>query len=593
MNDRRWLLSLLLAGAGCSSGDPAAMPVTTCEAAALDALGTCTRDYSGAVASCYAGQDGPCAEGDAGTTAALDALETRLRESCAEGHLGLDGDALVGRLRNACESEASAVAWRSYGGPQGAVWAGASDGDRTCVAAAHAAAAELVAGSLGILQGCLAAGDCGGVAAQREARAGEARASVEGACPDLAVLVALDPALFVERAARQVDCLAATVHADDGALGLRCGPGHAQFDAPRGEWAVVQVDGAEWGTLCGDGSPYAFHVRLAPAGERVDRVVVGLQGGGVCLFEDDCTARMQAEPQLFTAMDDEPPPFGIMSDDPAENPFANWTRVFLPYCSQDVFAGGGVDEELGALTMPRHGSVNLRAAVQMVRDVLWKTMDAERGSGFRPDEVVALFGGWSAGGYGTLYNYHWFLDDLLWPRTSAFPDAGLGLDNGEALGVAGLGIVKIPAWGMLPNLAPYCFAGDCAVGEVIFNAISPRLKRVPEQQMLMLTNQYDTTHQNDAFFPDTPAFINELRRSYCATKDLPGIQYYYTSVSSESVHVVSIRPEHWAGEVDGEAMKDWFWRAVTEADSIEDRVEEGDFTTVFPGVDAFPCEVAP
>jgi hypothetical protein len=472
------------------------------------------------------------------------------------------------------------------------VWAGASDGDRACIAAAHQAAADLVGSSLGHIQGCLAAGDCSGVAAERDAREGEARAGIDAACSDLAGLIAVDPALFVERAAGQVDCLAASAHVDDGALGLRCGPGHAQFDAPRGQWAVVEVDGEEWGTMCGDGSPYAFHVRLAPEGERVDRVVVGLQGGGVCLFEDDCTARMQASPELFTAMDDEPPPFGIMSDDAGENPFANWTRVFLPYCSQDVFAGGGVDEQLGALTLPRHGSVNLRAAVQMVRDVIWKTMDAEGGSGFRPDEVVALFGGWSAGGYGTLYNYHWFLDDLQWPRTSAFPDAGLGLDNGQPLGVSGLGAVKIPAWAMLPNLPPYCFAGECAVGEVIFNAISPRLKRVPEQQMLMLTNQYDTTHQNDAYFPDTPAFINELRRSYCATKDMPGIQYYYTSVSSESVHVVSIRPDHWVGEVDGEAMRDWFWRAATDADSIEDRVEEGDFTTVFPGVDAFPCEVA-
>jgi pectinacetylesterase len=592
MNARPLLLPLLLAVAACGD-DEAAAPVP-CETAAVEVLGTCTRDYASAVASCYAGQDGPCADDDAGTTAALDALDARLRESCVDGQLGsLSIDALVGRLRNACASEASSTAWRTYGGPQGAAWAAASEDDRTCLAAAHGAAADLVASELGLIQSCQAAGHCGGVAAERDARQGAALASIEAACADLAELVAVDPAVFVERAAGQVDCLAADAFVDDAALDLRCGPVHAQFDAPRGEWTVVEVDGGEWGTLCGDGSPYAFHVRLAPEGERVDRVVIGLQGGGVCLFEDDCTARLQSDPGLFTAMDDEVPLFGIMSDDPDESPFANWTRVYLPYCSQDVFAGGGVDEDLGGLTLPRHGSVNMRAAVQMVRDVIWKTMDAEGGSGFRPDEIVALFGGWSAGGYGTLYNYHWFLDDLQWPRTSAFPDAGLGFDNGSPLGVSGLGSVKIPAWGMRPNLPPYCFAGDCAVGEVIFNAISPRLKRVPEQQMLMLTNQYDTTQQNDAFFMDTPSFINELRRSYCATKDLPGIQFYYTSVSSEAVHVVSLRPEHWVGEVDGEVMRDWFLRAVTDADTIEDRVEEGDFATVLPGVEAFPCEVAP
>ncbi|MEQ9321584.1 MAG: pectin acetylesterase-family hydrolase, partial [Polyangiaceae bacterium] len=416
---------------------------------------------------------------------------------------------------------------------------------------------------------------------------------IEGDCSDLADLIAVDASMFVERAARQVDCLAAAAHPDPGGVSLRCGPSYAQFDAPRGQWTRVDVDGGRWGTLCGDGSPYAFHVRLAPDGQPLDRVVIGLQGGGVCLFADDCEARFASSPGLFTADDDEPPFSGIMDDDPANNPFADWTRVFLPYCTQDVFAGGGTEETLGNVTVARYGSVNMRAAVQMVRDVLWREMDAEGGDGFRPDEVVALFGGWSAGGYGTIYNYHWLLDDLLWPRTSAYPDAGLGLDNGSALGVKGLGAVKIPAWGMRPNLPPYCFVGDCAAGDVLFDALSPRLLRVPEQQLLAVSNPLDSTQAGDAFFEDDVSFINALRATYCNTKDLPGIQWYLTSTSTESVHVVTLRPEHWEGAVDGVVMKDWFERAVSDPASLQDRAEEADFTAAVPGVMPFPCEVAP
>jgi len=89
-------------------------------------------------------------------------------------------------------------------------------------------------------------------------------------------------------------------------------------------------------------------------------------------------------------------------------------------------------------------------------------------------------------------------------------------------------------------------------------------------------------------------FINTMRQSYCDTKDLNGINYYYTSVSDRSIHVVSIlRPELWAGEADGEVMSDWFWRAVTEPDTIQSRVEEGDFVDAIDGVEPFPCEVAP
>jgi len=332
-------------------------------------------------------------------------------------------------------------------------------------------------------------------------------------------------------------------------------------------------------------------------------------------------------PELFNAMDDEPLGSGIASEDPAVSPFYNWTQVYLPYCNQDVFAGGGVIEYPGTVDLPRYGSINLRAAVQMVRDVIWKEMDTEGGAGFRPDELIALFGGWSAGGYGALYNYHWFLDDLQWPRTAAFPDAGGALDNQEPFGVKLLGALKIPAkngWNMLPNLPPYCFHGDCAVGPVLYNAISPRLKQVPEQQMLITSNQFDDTQRGDAFFNSFDAnvcdsgdnerdactidddctgggtcvgrdvywqaeWFNTMRQDYCDTRDLNGISYYYTGVSDASTHVVTLRPELWAGTVDGVVMSDWFLQAVTDADTIESHTEEGDFVNIFSGVQPYPC----
>ena len=34
-------------------------------------------------------------------------------------------------------------------------------------------------------------------------------------------------------------------------------------------------------------------------------------------------------------------------------------------------------------------------------------------------------------------------------------------------------------------------------------------------------------------------------------------------------------------------------RAIEDPDSVEDRVEEGDFADVIEGVDPYPCEVAP
>ena len=584
----------LLAGS-CSNGSGGSS-TASCAAAAPKALSSCVEEYGAAVGVCYLGNGGPCAAGDTGTAAALDDLESSVRAKCEEGAFGgLSTDALVGRLRNSCASEASSIAWRTYGGPQGSVWPKADAAARQCLAAAQSTATTLVTDSLAAIDDCLRDQSCtqADLASARAGLVAAAENEVASRCPDLASLIAVDAPTYVARASRQAECIAAASHTDTHGIDLGCGPSAAEFDAPRGEWVRIPVDRARWDAQCGDGSDYSFWVRLAPEGAPLDRLVIGLQGGGVCLFEADCAARKISSPGLFTAADDEPLDLGIASNDPSQSPFADWTKVYLPYCNQDVFAGGGVVEQLGATSVPRYGAVNMRAAIEMVRNVIWQKMDAEGGAGFRPDEVVALFGGWSAGGYGTLYNYHWLLDDLQWPRTAAFPDAGMALDNGSIVGVRGLGPVKIPAWNVRNNLPPYCFGGECSVGEVIFNAIAPRLRQVPEQQMLILGNQRDQTQQRDAFFDDEAFFIDTMRGTYCRTKDLNGIHWYLTSASDRSVHVVSIRPEFWAGEVAGETMRDWFRRAIENPDTLQSRAEEGDFQTAVPGVHAFPCEVAP
>jgi len=119
--------------------------------------------------------------------------------------------------------------------------------------------------------------------------------------------------------------------------------------------------------------------------------------------------------------------------------------------------------------------------------------------------------------------------------------------------------------------------------------------------MLILSNPKDDTQRRDAFFRGEPEeedfwnaeWINTMREKYCETKDLQGIQYYYTSITDESLHVVTLRPELWEGSVDGVVMRDWFARAVSDPDSITDRVEEGSFVQDIPGVEPYPCEVAP
>ena len=569
----------------------------TCEGSASQALQVCVGAVNDAWGACYDSSDAPCDDDDATTMAALDALEQAVRADCSDGDFaGLSTDAVVARWRYACESEADSIAWRTFGGPHGAVWPTLDAAGQACLSAAHDEASALTDASLGAINSCLATQDCDDAAIQaaEQSAADAAATAIATACGDLDLedAIAVSPQIYAARALEQVDCLTAISRTDVGTLSLNCGPSNAVADPPRGQYMRIELDGDKWGTICGDGSPYSFHIRLAPEGSPIDRVIIGLQGGGVCFFEDDCTARFNGSGRsLFMASDDEPLEAGIASNDPIASPFGNWTKVYLPYCNQDVFAAGGIVQEFAEFDLHRSGAINLRSAIRATRDILWEQLDAEGGAGYRPDEIVTLFGGWSAGGYGALYNYHWLLDDLLWPRTAAFPDAGMALDNGEVLlGVRGFGNTLIPTWGTLPFLPPYCFSGDCAVGTDNYTAISPRLKTVPEQQYLILSNQKDTTQQGDAFFGgDEAGFVNAMRKSYCDAKDLPGVHFYLTTESMQSTHVVTLRDEFYNGAVAGVVMKDWLWGAVNDPDNVPDIAAEGTVQTDIPGVEPFMC----
>jgi hypothetical protein len=136
---------------------------------------------------------------------------------------------------------------------------------------------------------------------------------------------------------------------------------------------------------------------------------------------------------------------------------------------------------------------------------------------------------------------------------------------------------------------------------VIYESHAPRLKAVPEQQMLILSNQQDDTQRRDAFFVNDIGelsaeahWMNTLRQEYCDTKDLDGIHYYYSTEFGEGgFHVISIRPDLYEREVAGIALRDWMEDAMIDPDNVPDVAEEGTFVENIPGTEAFPCEVAP
>src|SRR5262245_30784679 len=389
---------------------PAAAGISSaqrCQRTAANALATCIQRVAKASRRCYLDTGHACPSTDTTTAKALAALAGSVLKKCANaadvqgagyGPL-MTSTSLLERLRESCTGEPATLAARTFGGPHAAVLAGATPGAHACLDTASTEASKLLVSTLKGDNGCIARAHGGrtcdtATTAVKIARAQQkAAGKIDEACPPagdqaLEKLIGLSTSLYLARADEQARCAAATANGDSGPLALGCGPRPEVTVPPRGQWVQVTLDESVWGTRCGDGSPYAFWIRLAPDGSPPERVVIDLAGGGACIFESQCVG---VSPSLFKATDDGQPSGGYMSLDPSISPFTEWTHIYLPYCTQDVHFGGGLTSNFPSITVHRFGAVNLRATMRYLRDVLWPTLDATSADGWRPDRLQVVF----------------------------------------------------------------------------------------------------------------------------------------------------------------------------------------------------------
>jgi hypothetical protein len=247
------------------------------------------------------------------------------------------------------------------------------------------------------------------------------------------------------------------------------------------------------------------------------------------------------------------------------------------------------------ITVHRYGARNVQAALRYVRDVLWAQMDATDPTAFRPDRLTVVLSGSSAGGFGAAYNYHFLLDDLQWAHTTSVQDAGLGMDNGSPDGVFALAAIALlptsPGWGIRPYFAPYCLNAMCAETYINLDlAQSARLKAVPDQQILVVTNQVDSTQVATTNFPSVRVFVNELRSSYCDIQGAPGV-HSFLYASNTAIHGM-INDVSWNNAmIGGTLLRDWVGNAMSDPDGVIDKIATGTIEANRPGVLPFPCAI--
>ena len=105
--------------------------------------------------------------------------------------------------------------------------------------------------------------------------------------------------------------------------------------APAGaQWQTIEPGGD---TVCSDGTPYRFFVHPGDPG----RLLVEFEGGGGCWSAETCameiyTRRVTTDPELARRLG---LLVGIYDRGNPENPFREWTHVYVPYCTGDLHWG--------------------------------------------------------------------------------------------------------------------------------------------------------------------------------------------------------------------------------------------------------------
>jgi len=200
-----------------------------------------------------------------------------------------------------------------------------------------------------------------------------------------------------------------------GGAGGAGGSGGVPFVPPEyGSWVKYEPEGG----TCSDGSPYKFWVEFS---ETSDNVIIFFEGGGACWDYESCSGssgiRGAANPngldddhavanQEFEGVKiDAKFVYPLLNDDLAVSPMADWNKVFVPYCTGDVYSGqrtltysdpDGVEPD----NEFRHlGHTNVLAMIDELNTMF--------------SSIPRLFvSGCSAGGAGAIVNYHFLRSGL-------------------------------------------------------------------------------------------------------------------------------------------------------------------------------------
>lgn len=250
---------------------------------------------------------------------------------------------------------------------------------------------------------------------------------------------------------------------------------------------------------------FSFFVRKG----NPNKVILALDGGGACWNALTCIGTPLANQSTYSQTVNETPAAldqagGLFDSSNTQNPYHEYTKVFVPYCTADVHWGS----KDTTYVLPLGPGVNLpwtirhRGAENLIAVLDWLSRNGRRYQlDFSRTHDVTVTGA-SAGGYGAMIAFAYFAEMTPRARHNLVSDAAIGALTQSFYQTAffNSGAPGSEAWGVAPNLPPWVpgFAAILPAGEAAPNSLVPMaFERLwaykPAARFASLTTNFDLT----------------------------------------------------------------------------------------------------
>lgn len=345
---------------------------------------------------------------------------------------------------------------------------------------------------------------------------------------------------------------AATTESVDDTTGTTTGEppweGEPLPDTEVGQWQWFDIEGTE----CIDGSPTGLGLRRGSG----DGLVVYFEGGGGCFDFASCSLYYLSfanfDQNAFELLVPTLLSTGIFDAEDPDNPVADWSFVYVPYCTGDVHAG---DRDLGGV--PGFGGAHQFVGYRNFG------LDLERIGPTIAEPSQVLVTGISAGGYGAALNYDRIAQAYAYADVPITLLDDSGPPMGESIITPCLQELWRDLWGLDDTLPLGC--ADCFDdrGWVVDLTLYIQ-QQYPEQSFGLISYLQDGTistfmsaGDNDCaggivFGPEYEAALIELRDVILADAD-NWATYYVTGIG----HTFLPFGSYASTQVQGVGLRDW------------------------------------